>query len=492
MDEEDILRKNTFVRDAQKEAISQDPYSQQSSNRQLNIIPERVNSGEADSTFDAFISMLDTTLEASEKAFASYVTQKGSQDNDFKKSLQKTIEDMIKTKGKEIFEEVVPFGGVFVMTFQLSVAFAQGIGDALEKVNKTKHDKYKEMIDGIMNAQEGYDQEQKENLKALTQYQMINTGELPGILRSGLDNVYDFIKDALLEKTIDLIKDTVGELAKQIAKNLINTNEVIAIFSGAAQAAANDIPLRRRQVESLVLYHLSLAFVDQFADEKLKNSLAWALKKTDEKDDTIDVAILTGIIKTYMVIFLGAYREYIIGEDNIVKLKDALGLQAKKVSKDIQDKGKHELVESTGQLEIKPDHIGIPIGVYSQIFNGGIPTEADWQKMKHYRQRMDQFKYYIHGLKLSLESKAGRFQRILNEIPNPTVRSDKYTEYQEQVVTNYGKAMSGAKQAQGNIIREFGEQFQDAIFGGTTNVRSATDSEIATLKTEKLNLQWHE
>lgn len=414
-----------------------------------------IRSEEVDSTLDKLLNGLEKGLDLARKSFVRYVQQKRQGDDDaFYKVVQQTFEEIIKEEAKDAVSKV-PFGKAILKTIELSEAFAIGVGEALDEVNKELEQKY----DFNRLSPDEVTERDFELMQQMRRHPAQATEKLSGILRQGLLKVAEKLIRDLFKTAVDKLQEVIRKLAGQIATNLTKQHELMAIFNEAVSGAAGKIPDGRERVERLAFHSVSSAFFGQLGNEALAQRLKPILDATKSKEP-IDVALLSAVIEIIMHRSYESYARRVPVEQGWDDLRQLLIGQAYTLL--LRSKKSGILIEAGPTLEVKevqPDNrliMTIPGGLLAEIERPREgPTETERQRFE-YRER----EYYAlrDKLRITIQAKELQYQRRINKTPEED-RRETSMRLQNKLVTERIEGLNQLGEVRKLIIREFGEYF---------------------------------
>ena len=112
-----------------------------------------------------------------------YGTKEGREEDALNKAFQEAFEAMVKAQGTALLEKA-PFGKVILVSFDLSLAFAEGVGKSLDQVNAELAQKY-----DFSRLSNELDERDIAQLQAMRGYLAEGTQQLGRIVGEGLAEV---------------------------------------------------------------------------------------------------------------------------------------------------------------------------------------------------------------------------------------------------------------------------------------------------------------
>jgi len=225
-------------------------------------------------------------------------------------------------KSVEGLADAIPLGNALLLTARLSYAFAQGVGAGMneEIARQKREDKANTFSD---------DDDQVAVTACVRLAQLHAVLALPGIVSKGVE----FAGAA----AIKMIEDTgikaggkmIGSIFKQISDQLFQQNEVLAITKELIRSKADAIPEARRKAYGMLFSFAAGTFVEQFGRPGLAKQLAEVTNSSKEEPD-IEVALLSGVMKTYADKIAEAYAKEIQFEEGEQELKSLLSEMARR------------------------------------------------------------------------------------------------------------------------------------------------------------------
>jgi hypothetical protein len=432
----------------------------------------RPNRGQADQGAETVLKAVDKALEAASKAFVTYATQKGQQERQFSEVLQQTVvvmtKEAIERRGTAALQ-ALPFSTVIQLSTQLSLAFADGVQQGLDQANAKLRDRYDFSRLGTGEVTEA----DKELMQGMRQYLAINAAELPRIVRAGLFAVVEKAIDMVFAKMAEIAGQVVKDLVGQVATQLFDRNELLALVGQATNQATTSIPEQRRKIYTLTFHYVANAFIGQLDRPDLKDKLAPVLGVA-RGDKSIHVGLLAGIIQ---VLINGSYQTYLRATD-LEGSGDELRAILLERARALVDAlpGLNVALEPTAgsTVEVTPERVGVPSWIYDQLTNDQAGQTVE--EKRRWERRWYQFLAYVQAEQLAYKATIAHYQRTIdvNGITDPHHRVFK------KAVDALKRANDNITNAQRAVLKEFGKQFGDTNVEAMVGVPSVIRIKLRT------------
>jgi hypothetical protein len=391
---------------------------------------------------DTFLKGLETSLKVTRDACKRYGTKEGREEDALKKAFQEAFVELVKAQGKGLVEKA-PFGKVILVTFDLSVAFADGVGESMVRASaeiRAEGDKFfrSHEIGEDLSAFRAASQPSGEAVRRLNR-----------ILADGLIKVADKAVEMVLKKLGEIPGKVLGDVAGQIANHLVRQNDLLAIFNETVRAASGSIPEGRGKVERLAFHFVSSVFLDQMADKELQAKLAGLPDVV--KKGPVDVNLLASVIQ---ILAQGSYDTYARHVNVAYVQTEAKQLLIENARKLASGLVGVELESSqSGDVEVAPNRIGVPATWLPSL----LETEETRVLMRErWGSREAEFRDYLLRVKMSLDLRRMRYQRRWRPYA-PRGDMARWAALQDQWVDDWRKARQEAREVIQAIVEEFGE-----------------------------------
>lgn len=393
----------------------------------------------------SWLDLLEKGLTVSGDAWKRYATGKGRDQAALNKAVADSLEAFVKAEGVKMAEQL-PFGKVIMVSFELSLAFADGVGRGLEKVNAELEKKY----DVGRIAQE-LGPEDVQQIQVIRGYLANNTQELNRVLAEGLADVAEKATQMVLSKLGEIPGKVLGDLSGQIAGQLVKHNDLLAILRSAVDEAGKSIPAGRAKVERLAFHFVASAFLNQLENKDLQAKLS-ALPGVAKADKPVDVALLGTIIKMLADNSYDTYKrhvpvDYATAEVRQMLITTARGLAAGLVDVKLEDSGSTQIV-------VEKDRIALPAAWLATV-----TEDADALRELGVRAwaRNCELSDYLKRLRVSLETRRGLYAREYTRKTKGESDVEIYNQFQGRWVDDWHKAHQKAAAAVDAIVDELGE-----------------------------------
>jgi hypothetical protein len=403
------------------------------------------------STRDKLMKGLEQSLALTRDAFKRYTSKQAREEealkDSFKEALVAMVEAQVKKEGMAVIDKI-PFVKVIRVSFELSIAFAGGVGRALEQVNAELANKY-----DFSRLREELDEEDIRLIQAMRGYQAEATRQLGRIIAEGLGDVAVKATEMVLEKLGEMPGKILNDVAGQIAQQLERRFDILAVFRTAVKEASDSIPEGRRKVEKLAFNFVSGVFLDQMTDKELQGKLKVVIGLG--KDFPVEGKLLTSLIKMLMDSSYDTYTKHVDVPYAQAELKQLLLENARKLAAGLV--GVRLEASQSGDVEVAPDRIGVPQTWLLPLLD---TEETSRLRRDEYWGREKELIDYLQRLKVWLEDRKSDYQRQWR----PYARASVYEVY-DRLYTKWKKdwddAFRLADEAVENIVRDFGEVFDN-------------------------------
>lgn len=398
----------------------------------------------------ANLDLLEQGLTVTGDMFKRWATSKGRDRAALDKAVADALEAFVKAEGVKMAEQL-PFGKVIMVCFDLSLAFAEGVGRGLTLVNAELARKYDSSRIGAELTPEDIAQ-----IQVIRGYLAENTRQLNRVIAEGLKDVVDKAADMVFEKLGEIPGKVLGDLAGQVAGQLTRQNDLLAILRSATDEAAKNIPEARGKVERLAFHFVATAFVNQLEDKELQKRLA-PLPGVAKSGKPVDVALLGTIIKMLAESSYATYKrhvqvDYAAGEIRTMLVATARNLAAGLVDVELEDSGSAEII-------VEKDRVAVPTAWLAALTED---AELGRAVEREYWARGCEFRDFLKRLRLSMDERRRGYAR---EYAAKTRRTgadmDLHIRMQTRWVDDWRKAHQRANQAIEAITEELGDPTGD-------------------------------
>lgn len=392
---------------------------------------------------DTLLDGLSKGLDLTKDALKRYGTKEGREEGALNKAFQEAFEAMVKAEGTALVEKV-PFGKVILVSFELSLAFAEGVGKALDKVNAELAKKYDFSRLGAE-----LDEDDLAQLQAMRGYLAEGTRQLGRIVGEGLAEVAQKAVEMLLEKLGEVPGKILDDVAGQVARQLCKRHDLLAIFREAVEEASKSIPDGRGKVERLAFNFVGSAFLNQLSDKELQEKLAGLPEVA--KEGPVDVNLLGSVIK---ILVQGSYDNYarnvnvayVQSEAKQLLIQTARQLAAGLVDVKLEVSDSENVVIETGK-------IGVPTTWLPTLAG---PPEPDAPMRNRFWGREKELMDYSRRLKLWLDVRKGRYRKQWKRL-GAQGDVERWNLLQDKWLSDWRQAHRNAAEAIQAIVEEFGE-----------------------------------
>lgn len=352
---------------------------------------------------------------------------------------------MVKAQGTKLAKQA-PFGAVILVAFDLSLAFADGVGRALETVNAELRKKYDFVRIGEELDPAGFSQ-----IQVMRGYQAEGTKQLSRILREGLADVAVAATEMVLQQIGEIPGKVLEDLSAQIAEHMVRQNDLLAVFHEAIDEASGSIPQGRRKVEGLAFKFVAKAFLDQMLDGELAKKLA-DIPGVGTADKPVSVALLESLIK---ILVEGSYDTYgrhvpveaAKSEAKQLLLETVRGLIAQKGDLEIESSGSTEVIVEEGR-------IAVPVTWIPALKT---PQGTQAERDNRWWARQSEFIDFTKRIGLSLELRRKRYRQEYARRATADNEYEVFTELQERWRQDVAKAQQRALSAIDPILEAEGD-----------------------------------
>ena len=398
-------------------------------------------------SLDTAIELLDKGLGASRDFLKAATSKEGRADAAMSEEMRKVLDELIKSEAEEMVE-ALPYGKALVLAFKLSVAFANGAGQALVEVNKRLIERYQREI-GQMSDE--VDERTYAILQDVRTWQAHAVGELDGILAKGLEaalnEFLDFVGDYLKGKATGIAKDVCGQLAKQMLKRF----DLLAIFSQGIEKMAKPIPEGRGRVERTVFSYVAQMFLDQLPKSVATDALQGAAKGV-RSEGPVDAKVLTGLMSALVNDGAEEYGRAIGVDEAKAGLREMIIDKARAVMSVATGV---KLTESkTGKVAMKGNTVEVPPELLAELNRP--PGEISAEERRRFFDRHTEYLSYVERHRLRLTAIKVRYQKRVDRTAAEG-RDDVWVRLNNQLVQAAKEATQDALGQAKLIHREFGD-----------------------------------
>lgn len=333
----------------------------------------------------------------------------------------------------------IPCGAALIEGIKLSLAFANGVGAELQKVNRSLRAEYDAKEQLILQSDD-MTQESIDALRELSSYQLNAARKLNGILRAGVDAAFSQAFDDVVDGLGKVLNDNREAFVRHVAKE----DELLSILNGGASTLFGSADETRGKL----LAFMVKGFVRQLPKSRLRNALKTTLGTVRGREDMASET------------FAGLCLAVLDAEQG--QIKDKLGVDAASVKK-LLLRELHAAMDSGGILpvraagsavEIDANEIRLPATLKAEIDTRG-PLDAMTKEML---AASDAYLTVKQGLELGLQhDTAIRFRRVelgrldrLQAAEAVTDNGDKATRKAAQALHDLEDIVSGLARAAGD------------------------------------------
>jgi hypothetical protein len=328
------------------------------------------------------------------------------------KALQEAIEKTATQYAASLVDKA-PFGKTMLLALELSVAFADGLGDELDRINSELTKEYDDLIRGLP---EEIGPDELAGYQRLRQYKATQVKQLEKLVAAGAERAGRKALDKLLGAAASKLKQAFGDVINQLAKQFVARNEVLAAFNGALSDVAGRIPAQRAQIERMFLSFAVKVWVDQLGDEKLSERLKPVLERS-KSTLPIDVALLASVLEIATVEgYAAATQGTSLDPRVLAEVRDGMKWaaleQARKLVRRLTATGKAVDVSASGQIEADPGGIKLPRAQYELVMIE--PGGAGPDVLRRWEARKYAFWGLLQGLRDALYVTGASSQRRID------------------------------------------------------------------------------
>jgi hypothetical protein len=258
-----------------------------------------------------------------------------------KSSLLKFAEEEIKKEGSEVLK-LIPLGKALQVAVEFSLAFADGVGSELTRINDRLNSEYAQAIRDINLDDDGLSQEEIERMRILSSYQLTAANRLKPILESGLRRMAGQAILSGVAAGKKVFDDNFTRLVISLAKN----DELFSLISSSVEEARKEArgltTENRRSVKEGILAFVFRAFIKQLPKSEFKTALSDLIKPV-KGNQPIVLELLAGAVQTML-------------DMETDSLKNQFGKAFPQVRQTVLDSAKefHLQFKSDGSLQLIP------------------------------------------------------------------------------------------------------------------------------------------
>jgi len=374
--------------------------------------------------FEQKISTLETLAQLADETYERWATERGRNDAALTKSIQNAVVEMATAEAKDAIG-AVPLGKVLLISFELSNAFAVGVGEAmLQTQAKARQDSAqpRNVVDEAI-----YER----------QWQQRAVQALPNVLLKGLASVAAKAIELMFARAEQTLKAVVKDLAGHIAKQLPKRCDLFGVMNAAVGDAATGIPPGRRGVERITFHLVSSIFVHEYGGPEVAKRLAPIISAVNSKEP-VDVGLINGLIQ---VITNESYRTY----KAFVPVDKAIDLV------------RGDLIDAARGLILRAREAGhtvdVPAALNAELTRpGGAMSQAEFSR---FIQRSMEFAALKQRLNKQMHDVAQLYQRKLDILPEEK-HDDERIRLHNRLADRSKKGYQTLQQEIKVIISEFG------------------------------------
>jgi hypothetical protein len=406
------------------------------------LLPKR---DDAAATRDSWLSLLDQGLGVTNDIWKRYATSRGRDRAALDKAAADALEAFVKAEGEKLVE-AVPFGKAILVSVELSLAFAEGVGRGLETVNTELGRKY-----DLSRLGSEVTEADLAQLRLVRGYLAESTRQLNRVIAEGLAEVAKTVTETLLDKVGEVPKKVLDSVAGQVASQLVKQNDLLAVFREAVDKAGKSIPEGRRKVEALAFRFVSKAFLDQLTNKDLQKRLA-GLPAVATSDKPVDVALLGSVIKILVEGSYDTYARHVPVATASAELKQMLVNAARGLAAGLVDVRLEASDSST--VVVERDRVAVPVTWLATLTQS---PDLVFELENRWRAREAELVDFIKRLKVSLLLRRRQLeQRFRAEVTEDTYY-ELHQRYQDQWRVDWAKAHARANAAVDAVVAELGE-----------------------------------
>lgn len=394
---------------------------------------------------EAWLSVLEDGLKVSGDTWKRWATSKGRDQAALNTAVAESLQAFVKAEGLAMAEKL-PFGKVVMVSFELSLAFAEGVGRGIERVNAENAKRW-----DFSRLSQEMTAEDVERVNSMRGYLSNNTQQLNRVIAEGLKDVVDNLMEKAFEKLGEIPGKVLDQVVGQLVGQLVKQNDLLAIFREAVDAAGKSIPEGRAKVEKLAFHFAATAYLNQMANKDLQAKLA-DLPGVVKADKPVDVALLGTIIKMLAENSYATYKkhvavEYATGEVREMLLTTARRLAAGLVDVKLEDSGSAAIV-------VEKDRVALPTAWLAAMTED--PDTARELGSRAWA-RSCELADFVKRLRLGLEERRRLYVRKYRH-ESPSGELEVHLKWQRTWEDDWRRARQQAAAAVDAIIDEVGEQ----------------------------------
>ena len=366
------------------------------------------------------------------------------------KALQDALLATAKAHGTSLVE-AAPMGKTLLVAFGVSRAFADGVGEELEKVNKRLGAEYDALIRSFGDTI-GPDEDAA--IRKLRRWQSRSTRELGGLVEAGLRRAGSHALDLALEAAKDALTRPYEKVIDGLAKEFVARDEAFAALNGLITGAPGEIPSQRREVERQFLAFALRLWVKQLEDKQLAEQLD-PLLRASSSGLTADVALLATLIDiaargTYARVTHGTFLD----DRALQEMRKELEWEAWEAARRLARRmglGTNVKVAEDGGTHPAGSTISVPEVVYERLERGTAdPSDA----LRRFRTRELVYDEFVIGLRARLMLVGKAHQRAIDRAP-ASRRWDEYLRREALLRRERTRADEQARRALNKLLAEF-------------------------------------
>jgi hypothetical protein len=300
------------------------------------------------------------------------------------------------------------------VAFDISVAFADGVGEELEKVNQRLVAEYDSLIRSV-GSEIGPDE--LAAMQRLRGWQARSTRELNGIIEAGLERAMRRALEKALGELASGLRSRYEKLVGGLAQDFVATNEVFAALNGVVVRAAEEIPPQRRAVERAFFSFAVRLWIKQLADVRLAKDLE-PVMRDHGAGRSPDVALLASLID---IAARGTYasvtRNTFLDDASLARIRAEIEWEAWESARTVARRlgiGTRVTASVDGQTHLDGSAIRVPPHDFARLERGG---QAPSDGLQRWKAALLVHQEFEHGLRARLQLIGSAHQRAIDRTP---------------------------------------------------------------------------
>jgi hypothetical protein len=323
------------------------------------------SSGQASKKTEQLWSGAEELLNAAADGLANW---KDSPSKELSDAIKESIEEAVLAAADDATDKI-PLVKAFKVGVQLSLAFADGVGGALEQTNDELRRTYRpaELVGG---GSDGLSDADVEALQSIRRWQLTNVQRVNGILEAGVEAVVEKALSMALKWLTGTAVKAASGVAKQLVGEYLKQSGTEAVLADALDELRKKVPLERTAFYKKTLTLVIGLYVRQLDDPDLRKDLK-PLTKLDP-DKPVEKMILSTLAALLV--------DPVAGKVD-AGLRATITARAKKLVAELRADGQ-DVVAGQGQtISASNKRVTLPQSVLTEIEHGPAAAEAEAARM---------------------------------------------------------------------------------------------------------------